>query len=330
MKRIKILLIVVAVSLLGLTAALAWWAQQPLDLPERGVVLPVAAGTSLNGLASQLAARKLIPAALPFRILGRIKGSAARIRAGAYVLRAPLSPWQLLDKVERGEVMQFSVQFIEGWNLAQLRRALAAAPYLRQDTAGLDEAALRDLLGISAPRLEGQFFPDTYFYQPGSSDLAVLRQAYQTQARILQKSWDARQPDLPYQTPYEALIMASIVEKETAQVAERPLIAAVFLNRLRLGMRLQTDPTVIYGLGARYDGNLRKVDLQTDTPYNTYTRSGLPPTPIALVSEAAIRAALHPEPSSALYFVARGDGSHVFSDSLEAHNRAVNQYQRRR
>ena len=205
---------------------------------------------------------------------------------------------------------------------------LAGQPLLKHDSADMSDAELLQAIGAEESHLEGLLFPDTYFYAPHTSDLDVLRRAYRLQHDKLLAAWEARAPGLPYRTPYEALILASIVEKETGAASERPRIAGVFLNRLKRGMRLQTDPAVIYGLGENFDGNLRKADLQTDTPYNTYTRTGLPPTPIAMPSEAAIEAALNPARTDALYFVARGDGTHVFSSTLEAHNRAVNRYQR--
>jgi UPF0755 protein len=220
------------------------------------------------------------------------------------------------------------VQFIEGWNWREVRAVLAAQPLLKDDSAGMSNAELMQAIGAEESHLEGLLFPDTYFYAPHTSDIQVLRRAYRLQQEKLMAAWETRAPGLPYRTPYEALIMASIVEKETGAAFERPQIAGVFVNRMRLGMRLQTDPTVIYGLGERFDGNLRKADLQRDTPYNTYTRRGLPPTPIAMPSEAAIRAALNPATTDALYFCARGDGTHVFSSNLAAHNRAVNRYQR--
>jgi len=230
--------------------------------------------------------------------------------------------------IQRGEASQAMRQFIEGWNWREVRAALAAQPMLKNESASMSDTEILQAIGAGEDHIEGLLFPDTYFYAPHTSDLSVLRRAYRRQHEKLMAAWETRAPGLPYRTTYEALIMPSIVEKETGVAFERPRIAGVFLNRLRLGMRLQTDPTVIYGLGERFDGNLRKVDLQRDTPYNTYTRAGLPPTPIAMPSEAAIQAALNPARTDALYFVARGDGTHVFSSTLDAHNRAVNRYQR--
>jgi UPF0755 protein len=217
---------------------------------------------------------------------------------------------------------------VEGWNIREVRQELARNPRLEHRLADMTDAQMLAAIGAEEKHPEGLFFPDTYFFNPDSPDIDVLRRAYSLQQQKLQEAWETRAPGLPYKTPYEALIMASIIEKETGVPEERPLIAAVFINRLKKGMRLQTDPTVIYGLGAKFDGNLRKVDLQRDTPYNTYTRAGLPPTPIAMPGEEAILAALHPAPSNALYFVAKGNGTHQFSATLEEHNRAVNRYQK--
>jgi UPF0755 protein len=230
----------------------------------------------------------------------------------------------------QGDEQLESVRFIEGWTFKQLRQALAQAPHLRPVTAGLSEAQLMQTLGLPGTAAEGQFFPDTYRYSRGVSDLTVLKRARQAMQQRLDAVWAERHQGLPLKTPEEALILASIVEKETGRAADRARIAGVFVNRLRIGMPLQTDPTVIYGLGDAFDGNLRKRDLQADTPWNTYTRRGLPPTPIAMPGLASLRATVRPEASGDLYFVARGDGSSVFSPTLEAHNRAVNQYQRRR
>lgn len=263
-----------------------------------------------------------------FWLLGRVLGKGAALKAGMYTLDKPLTPLALYGMIERGEVSQAVFQFIEGWNWREVRAALAAQPLLKHDSAGMSDAELLQAIGAEESHPEGLLFPDTYSFAPHSSDLNVLRRAYRLQREKLMSAWETRAPGLPYRTPYDALIMASIVEKETGAAFERPRIAGVFINRLRLGMRLQTDPTVIYGLGERFDGRLRRVDLETDTPYNTYTRAGLPPTPIAMPSEAAIQAALNPAKTDALYFVSRNDGTHVFSSNLDAHNRAVNRYQR--
>lgn len=309
-------------------AGLVWYANHPLDvgaLPKTFVITP---GTSLHGLAAQLEKSRIVKSPLPFRLLGRILGKATHLKAGVYEINQPLTPLALYEKIERGEVTQAAVQFIEGWTIREVLASLTQENRLQHASESMDDEELLRAIGATEPHAEGLFFPDTYFFMPGSRDIDILRRAYRSQRDKLRVEWAARAPGLPYRTAYEALIMASIIEKETGAAEERPQIAAVFVNRLKKGMRLQTDPTVIYGLGTRFDGNLRKRDLQRDTPYNTYTRSGLPPTPIAMPGAAAIRAALHPAPSDALYFVARGDGTHVFSNSLEAHNQAVDRYQR--
>jgi UPF0755 protein len=233
----------------------------------------------------------------------------------------------IVDKLRRGEVLRERVLIVEGSTFAEMRTALAAHPELRKDTASMSDAEVLRAVGADETSPEGLFAPETYVFDTGSSDLEVLRQAYRAQRAIVQQAWEARAPGLPYRTAYEALVMASIVEKETGTASERARIAGVFVNRLQKGMLLQTDPTVIYGLGAKFDGNLRKRDLTTDTPYNTYTRAGLPPTPIALPGRASIAAALNPEPTKALYFVSRGDGTSEFSETLTDHNRAVDKYQ---
>lgn len=325
---IKRLAVLAVLSTLAGAGGLAWYGNQPLQIDALPKTINVVPGTHLRSLSVLLEREGVIGSAPVFWLLGRVTGKGGTLKVGVYTLDRPLTPLELYARIQRGEVSQAIVQFIEGWSWREVRAALAAQPLLKHDSANLDEAALLRALGAEEPRVEGLLFPDTYYYAPHSSEVEVLRRAYRLQRDKLRAAWEGRAPGLPYKTPYEALIMASIVEKETGVAVERPLIAGVFINRLRRGMRLQTDPTVIYGLGERFDGNLRKVDLQTDTPYNTYTRAGLPPTPIAMPGEAAIRAALNPAPTDALYFVARGDGTHVFSGTLDAHNRAVNRYQK--
>lgn len=324
-KRLIALIILAAVGALGWLFWYAGSATVPARLPVEFSISP---GSHLKQTAEDLAAKGLLEHPAAFVVLGRLLGQATKIKAGSYMVEQPLSAYQLLNKITMGETLLAKLTVIEGWTFAQMRTAIDAHPRLRHDTAGLSDTDLLKALGASEAYPEGLFFPDTYYFDAGASDLDLYRRAYHTLASKLDVAWQGRMTGLPYRTPYEALIMASIVEKETGAPDERPLIAAVFLNRLRLGMRLQTDPTVIYGLGANYDGNLRKIDLLTDTPYNTYTRAGLTPTPIALPSEAAIRAVLHPDVSKALYFVAKGGGRHHFSTTLEEHNRAVNRYQR--
>lgn len=328
MRRIKILL--VATLMLGIASAtwLYWYATQPLDMGVLPKTFSITPGTSLQGLTVQLKKSHIVNSPLAFRLLGRLLGKSTVLKAGVYEINRPLTPFALYEKIERGDVTQAAVQFIEGWTIHEVRAALKQQADLRHSTEAMNDAQLLAALGATEGHVEGLFFPDTYFYVPQTLDLDILRRAYRTQRDKLAMEWQRRAPGLPYRTPYEALIMASIIEKETGVAEERPQIAAVFLNRLSQGMRLQTDPTVIYGLGADFDGNLRKENLLRDTPYNTYTRTGLPPTPIAIPGVAALHAALHPAKSNALYFVSRGNGTHVFSSSLDAHNRAVNRYQR--
>jgi len=325
---IKRFFVLAGLAALMLAGWLAWYANQPLRIEPLPKTVHVAPGMHLKSLSVLLEREGVIGNAQVFWLLGRALGKGGMLKVGVYTLDRPLTPLALYAKIERGEVSQIAVQFIEGWSWREVRAALATQPLLKNDSADMSDAELLQTIGAEESHPEGLLFPDTYFSAPHSSDLDVLRRAYRLQREKLMAAWETRAPGLPYRTPYEALIMASIVEKETGAAFERPQIAGVFINRLRLGMRLQTDPTVIYGLGQRFDGNLRRVDLQTDTPYNTYTRAGLPPTPIAMPSEAAIQAALNPAKTDALYFVSRRDGTHVFSSNLDAHNRAVNRYQR--
>ena len=325
---IKRLAMLAVLSALAGAGGLAWYGNKPLSIDALPKTINVVPGTHLRSLSVLLEREGVIGNAPVFWLLGRVMGKSGTLKVGVYTLDRPLTPLELYARIQRGEVSQAIVQFIEGWNWHEVRAALAAQPMLKNDSATMSDAELLKAIGAEEGHPEGLLFPDTYFYAPHSSDLNVLRRAYRLQREKLMAAWETRAPGLPYRAPYEALIMASIVEKETGAAFERPQIAGVFLNRLKLGMRLQTDPTVIYGLGERFDGNLRKTDLQADTPYNTYTRAGLPPTPIAMPSEAAIQAALNPASTDALYFVARGDGTHVFSRNLDAHNRAVNRYQR--
>lgn len=315
---------------LGAVLAGGWlydYATTPLPLPSKTYDFELKSGESLKSVARRLNEAGVLPHPWAFSILSRAMGKQSGLKAGNYELTAGMSPWGLLRKLVRGDVTQQGVRIIEGWSFRQMRAALDHAENLKHDTQGMSDADIMKAVGASDSHAEGMFFPDTYFYGNGASDLSILKRSYAIMQRHLQQAWDGRDPAVPYETPYQALIMASIVEKETGQAAERPLIAAVFINRLRLGMRLQTDPTVIYGLGERYDGNLHKRDLLADTPYNTYTRGGLPPTPIALPGKAALEAALHPADSQALYFVAKGNGTHKFSNSLAEHNAAVAHYQ---
>jgi UPF0755 protein len=299
----------------------------PLPLPEQGYRQIVAPGTSLRHFANELYQAGIVQHPLYLKWLASFEGKAQSIKAGEYIYEPGITPQQLLDKVVSGAVMQHTLTIVEGWTFAQLLSALRQQDVIEQTLAGLDQAQIMARLGHGDQQPEGRFLPDTYHFPRGTSDLAFLQRAYQAMETRLNEEWDQRDQGLPFHTPYEALIMASIIEKETALPEERPEIAGVFVRRLARGMRLQTDPTVIYGLGDRFDGNLRRRDLIADSPYNTYMHAGLPPTPIALPGLASLHAALHPAPGDALYFVSRGDGSHEFSATLEAHNKAVRRYQ---
>lgn len=326
-KLFKSLLSIVFIGIVVLTAWMAWFALTPLALKQSPQELEIRHGSSLRTVAHQLAAENLLVEPWSFILLARALGKANEIKAGNYLLEGEISPYQLFLKLTRGDVTQSQVVFIEGWTFKQVRKALNEHPALRHDTRTMtDEEILREI-GAERGHPEGRFFPDTYNFSSGMSDIAVLKRAYRMMQSRLAEAWARRAADLPYVSPDEALVMASIIEKETGQAAERPMIASVFVNRLRLGMRLQTDPTVIYGLGEAFDGNLRKRDLLADTMYNTYTRAGLPPTPIAMPGAASIHAALNPAKSQALYFVAKGNGAHHFSSNLTEHNRAVARYQ---
>lgn len=324
--------LLLAASLLGalflglLLADVATFLRQPLELPPEGLVLDIPRGTSLRGLAQDLAARGLLERPYYFIALAYQRGDQTRIKAGEYALTPPLTPGSLLSLLISGRVIDYPVTFIEGWTFRQAVAAVDAVAAFTGPLGDLDDATLMRQLGRPGEHPEGRFFPDTYRFARGTARLEIMRRALERMDRILAEEWDARAPNLPLATPYEALILASIIEKETAVPAERTEVSGVFVRRLRRGMRLQTDPTVIYGMGERYEGRIRRADLREATPYNTYVIQGLPPTPIALSGRASIHAALHPADGDALYFVARGDGSHVFSATLDAHNRAVRRY----
>src|SRR6059058_3837891 len=317
---------------LGLAAAGWWWVQHPLRLRlppnATSLDLSIEPGTLPRGVA--VAVRDAGVDVDPRLLFAwfRISGQGHRIKAGSYALERGITPERLLDKLARGEESLRAVTLVEGWNWRQVRAALAKADQLRPDTAQLADADLMKLLGRPGVAPEGRFFPDTYTYSKGSSDVKVLQRALRAMDKHLAQAWAVRKPGIALKTPEEVLILASIVEKETGKAADRTLISAVFQNRLRIGMPLQTDPTVIYGMGEAFNGNLRKVDLLADTPWNTYVHPGLPPTPIAMPGKASLLAAVQPAPGNYLYFVSRGDGSSQFSASLADHNRAVNKYQR--
>lgn len=331
MRRVftSLLILVFAGALLLFGAAL-WWLHEPIPLrlvPGTQVLdLEIEPGTPASGVAQVVADSGAEVPVVLLHAWFRFSGQARQIKAGSYELVPGTTPRRLLSMLVRGEETLKSVTLVEGWTFAQVRTALQKAENLAPDTLGVGPEAIMEQLGRPGLHPEGRFFPDTYTYAKGASDLSVLKRAARAMDKRLEAAWAQRNPDTPLKTPAEALILASIVEKETGKPSDRPQIGGVFTNRLRLGMMLQTDPTVIYGLGPQFDGNLRKRDLLADTPYNTYTRAGLPPTPIAMPGKAALQAAVHPAATQAIYFVARGDGSSQFSASLDEHNRAVNKY----
>ena len=307
----------------------AWYVGSPVTVRKYPVEVEIPRGAGFRAAMEQLEKSGVALRRYEFELLARALGRVRDIKAGSYEIAQPVTPLQLLDKLTRGDVTQAELRLIEGWTFAQFRAALDASPDLRHDTKGMEEAQILARLQAAETHPEGLFFPDTYLFGKGSSDIAVLRRAYRAMARHLKEEWEARDPNVPYRTPYEALIMASIIEKETGLAGERDLIGGVLANRLRIGMRLQADPTVIYGLGGAFDGNLKKIHLLEDGPYNTYIRAGLPPTPIALPGLASLRSAMRPGKTDALYYVSRGDGSSQFSRTIEQHNRAVTKYQLR-
>ena len=323
-KRLFGLLLLAAIIIVG-TAG--YYVTQPLNITTLPLDFSLQPGSSLKSAASQLKQAGVLDDTQVFVFMGRSMGLAGQIKHGNYQISKPVSMYDLLVIVSKGRVAQSDLTVIEGWTFKQFREALNAAPKLRHDSLSLSDAEIMQKIGATEKHPEGLFFPDTYNFPAGSSDLALLKRAYQTMQKHLQENWQSRDKNLPLESPYDALILASIVEKETGQKKDRTMIASVFVNRLRKGMMLQTDPTVIYGIGDKYDGNIRKRDLLKDTPYNTYTRHGLTPTPIALPGKESLYAALHPASSDALYFVARGDGSSQFSSTLIDHNKAVQRYQ---
>src|SRR5437016_844738 len=324
--RLKLLLLLASAAVLGFCAWLIGFALSPIGLASPSVEFSIRPGSTLRGATRQIIEAGLSMPEWKFVLLARANGASAQVKAGSYQVSAGVTPLLLVRKITRGEYAQAEILFVEGWNFRQMREALNAHVDLKHDSAGLSEAQIMAKLG--APGVpEGMFFPDTYVFAKGSSDLAVLARARGAMKKQLESAWAGRAPDLPVTDPYQALILASLVEKETGRAGDRAMIAAVFANRLRLGMKLQTDPSVIYGMGERFDGNLRKRDLVTDTPFNTYTRLGLPPHPIAMPGLASLAAVMHPARTDALYFVSRGDGTSQFSRTLVEHNRAVAKYQ---
>ena len=319
-------LILLVLTLSGVAAA--WWLNQPLTLYAETLDLSIEPGTSVRGVAQAVndAGAKVDPGLLYWWF--RLSGKDRQIKAGSYELDAQTTPRSLLRQLVRGEESLRVLTLVEGWNFTQVRAALLKAELLKPTTKGLEPDLIMNMLDKPGIAPEGRFFPDTYLYAKGSTDLAVLKRAMRAMDKRLDAAWAQRQPGTVLKSPDEALILASIIEKETGRASDRSMISGVFNNRLRIGMLLQTDPTVIYGLGEAFDGNLRRSHLKADTPWNTYTRGGLPPTPIAMPGKAALMAAVQPAKTQALYFVARGDGTSQFSANLDDHNRAVNKFQR--
>lgn len=327
-KGLKTLLAIILLLGLALGAGAFWWLTQPIDTRQATLDLSIEPGTSPKAIAQAVADAGAETSPTLLFAWFRLSGQSRQMRAGSYEIAPGTSPKMLLNMLVRGEESLRSVTLVEGWNWRQVRQALAKAENLKPDSRALSDESLMAQLGRAGVAPEGRFYPDTYAYAKGASDLAVLQRAMKAMDKHVQLAWEARQPGVALKSAEEVLTLASIIEKETGKGSDRPMISGVFHNRLRIGMRLQTDPTVIYGLGEAFDGNLRRVHLTTDTPWNTYTRGGLPPTPIAMPGKAALMAAVQPAQTSALYFVAKGDGSSQFSATLDEHNRAVNRYQR--
>lgn len=325
---------IIGILLIAFSFALAWvmmdfnqFKNKPLSLPPEAVLYSLASGTSVAGLAADLEQRGYLEMPLYLRLLARWEGLAHKLKAGEYLLQPGTTPVALLEQLVAGKVTTYSLTLVEGWNFRQVVNAIAQQDALQHTLTDLSVPEIMERLGHAGEHPEGRFLPDTYHFPKGSTDVDLLRRAYDAMQRQLASEWAARAQELPLKTPYEALILASIIEKETGLAEERSRIAGVFIRRLNKGMLLQTDPTVIYGMGEAFDGNIRRRDLRRDTPYNTYLHKGLPPTPIAMPGIDAIRAALHPAAGKSLYFVARGDGGHHFSNTLKEHNKAVRRYQ---
>ncbi|WP_095167649.1 endolytic transglycosylase MltG [Pseudomonas sp. Irchel 3H3] len=334
MRRKLLLLLETGLVLAGLLLGASAWKinsalEQPLNITQEEL-LDVPTGSTPSGTFNRLEADGVLEDAFWLRLYWRFNLATQPLHSGEYRMLPGMSAQGLIGLWQRGEVVQYSLTLVEGWNFRQVRAALAKNDKLEQTLAGLSDSELMEKLGHGGVFPEGRFFPDTYRFVRGMTDAEVLEKAYDRLEEVLAKEWSKRSPDVPYSEPYQALIMASLVEKETGVPQERGQIAGVFVRRMQIGMMLQTDPTVIYGMGERYNGKLTRASLREPTPYNTYVIFGLPPTPIAMVGREAIHAALNPVSGSSLYFVARGDGSHVFSDDLDAHNNAVREYQLKR
>lgn len=328
LNRLLIIIAIVSAVAGGGYLLLERYLETPLAIAEEGHQLDIAPGTSFAAVTRRLVDEEVARLGPVLAAHARFTGDARRIKAGEYLLPAGTTPRTLLSQLVSGRVVLHRLTLVEGWTLRDILGALRAEPALRPTLTGNDPGEVAQELELPFDSAEGAFLPETYFFPRGTTDRELLLRAHDALKQQLDRAWTARTPDLPLQSPYELLILASIVERESALASERPLIAGVFVRRLRIGMRLQTDPTVIYGLGERFDGNLRRVDLETDTPWNTYTRGGLPPTPIAAASKEALDAAATPADGTALYFVAtgKGDGSHRFSDNLSQHQAAVREY----
>lgn len=330
MKKFSIYILVIfliSLLLVGGVAGGAWyWINRPIELQAEKIEFIVSPGSNPKSIAQAMTEAGIPMSGDAFALLARLTKQDKLIKAGGYEARQGDTPRQLLDRLARGEMVQRQVTLLEGWTYAQMRDALRANPDIKQTLGDITDEALMERLGSSIKAPEGLFFPDTYVFTPGTSDYDLLRRAYQQGQQVLTSIWEQRQPDLPIKTPYEALILASIVEKETGHGPERNRISGVFINRLNVGMMLQTDPTVIYGMGERYQGRIRRVDLTRDTPWNTYTRNGLPPTPIAASGRASLLAAVQPEKHPYFYFVSRGNGTSEFAQNLSQHNRNVARY----
>jgi len=327
-KRLITWSLIAALLVIGvLTYQLLSFQHGTVSLPQQQTLFLIRSGSNIKTIAQDLTMQKIIDDPWLFILLAKLKGVETRVRAGEYQLEAGQTPDDLLETFTKGSSVQYSFTVIEGWSFRQMLTALAQDPIIEHKLEAKSSTEIMDLIGYPGQHPEGMFFPDTYRFPKGTSDIDFLRRAYQVMQQHLQREWDQRDTGLPLKSSYEALILASIIEKETGVGFERPMIGAVFIERLKRKMRLQTDPTIIYGLGENFDGDIRFRDLKKDTPYNTYLHAGLTPTPIALPGLDAIRAALHPAQTKALYFVSKGDGTHHFSETLEEHNAAVNRYQ---
>ena len=326
-KLIKSSLLIGVLATVAFSAWLYHYAKTPLNLTPEAQEIIIQPKSGLKSIANQLVEQHVLSDALPFVLLGRLLGKEPSLQSGSYTLNKNINPYQLLLSLNHGKATQGSITLIEGKTFKMMREKLVKNDAVKSTIKDLSDAEVMRLVGDGELHAEGLFFPDTYYFERNTADIVILKRSYDGMKTKLAAAWANRADGLPYKDSYQALIMASIIEKETGKASERAMIAGVFLNRLRIGMRLQTDPAVIYGMGDNYDGNIRKKDLESDTPYNTYTRSGLPPTPIAMPGLASIEAALHPEVTKALYFVGKGDGTHAFSNSLVEHNANVAKYQ---